>query len=65
MNRALRSFINWCRDEGLTLNLAKTIIVPFKRNSKIDKVKLSLGNTNIELSEEVKYLGVILDKRLE
>lgn len=35
----------------------KTIIVPFKRNTNLEKVQLSLGRTQIKHAYNVKYLG--------
>jgi hypothetical protein len=43
----------------------KTVIIPFTRRREMTGLKEPiLFNETIQLSSEVKYLGIILDKRL-
>ncbi|MEX7539333.1 hypothetical protein SGI37_20165, partial [Providencia rettgeri] len=63
--RALNIVEKWCRDHNLSVNPAKTVIVPFtKKTNLAGALQLSLKGESLNLSTSVKYLGVILDKRL-
>ena len=65
LSRALKIVDNWCEEAGLSINPGKVAIVPFTRRRSIGgMVPLKVQGTNIELSKQVKYLGVILDHRL-
>lgn len=64
MQLALNYTLQWCRQEGLNINPSKTTIVPFTRRRKFTITSLRLYNTQIELSTQAKYLGVILDQKL-
>lgn len=64
INGALRIITEWCRVGCLTVNPDKTTIVHFTRNLKLKLISICLGKTAKEFSDEVKYLGDILDKRL-
>jgi hypothetical protein len=47
------------------INLNKTVIIPFTRKRELNGLKEpSLFNRRIQLSSEVKYLGITLDKGL-
>jgi hypothetical protein len=49
----------------LSINPNKTVIIPFTRKRDIRGLKEPiLFNNTIQLSSEVKYLGLILDKGL-
>ena len=64
MQIALNYTLNWCIKEGLNINPSKTTIVPFTRKRKYTISNLKLGETILQLSTEVKYLGIILDQKL-
>ena len=64
MQVALNLVLGWCRDIGLSINPAKADIVAFTRRYKVALGPLFIDGTLVELSKEVKYLGVVLDKRL-
>ena len=65
MNLALKLVQNWCERVELRVNPAKTIVVPFTRKTKLEDLRPpTLSGQVIRFSDEVKYLGVILDKRL-
>lgn len=65
MQKALSAIHNWCKDNELRINADKTVIVPFTRKKRLDKlVQPSLNARTISFSSEVKYLGVIIDQRL-
>jgi hypothetical protein len=49
----------------LSINPNKTVIIPFTRKRDIRRLKEPILFTNtIQLSSEVKYLGLMLDKGL-
>lgn len=55
----------WCMREGLSVNPHKTSVVPFTKRVKLDGLRpIVMDGVTINLSSEVKYLGVTLDKRL-
>jgi hypothetical protein len=64
LQNALQYINNWCRGHNLCVNPTKTIIVPFTRRRKTEFHTLYIEGVEVKLSNEVKYLGVILDKRL-
>ena len=56
---------NWCRGRQLGINPRKTTVVLFTKRTKLRGVPaLRLGGEDVPLSDEVKYLGVTLDRRL-
>lgn len=64
MQSALNFTLAWCDSQGLSINPTKTTVIPFTKRKKFDVNSLHLGNTKLELSTEVKYLGVTLDSKL-
>jgi hypothetical protein len=48
----------------LSINPNKTVIVPFTRKRKINLREPILFNKTIQFSDNVKYLGLLLDKGL-
>lgn len=61
---ALDYTVNWSKGKGLNINPSKTIIVPFTRRLKLNFHPIKINGTKIDLSIQVKYLGITLDKRL-
>ena len=60
-----RSFVNWCDDNFLVLNVDKTkeIIIDF-RKKKTKPVEISLNNKIVERVHYFKYLGLVIDDEL-
>jgi hypothetical protein len=55
----------WCEKTNLSINPNKTVIIPFTRKRELKGLKEpSLFNKRVQLSSEVKYLGITLDKGL-
>jgi len=53
----------WCKEVGLSLNPSR--IVPFPNRYKLQRIKaITLSESRIEASNEVKYLGITLDSKL-
>jgi ribonuclease HI len=54
----------WTEEKGLSLNAKKTEAIMFTRRRKWSKRPLVFRGAQIPLRDQVKYLGVILDKNL-
>ena len=64
MQSAFNYTLSWCDREGLNINPSKTVIIPFTRRRIVIEGNLYLNGTLLKNSHQVKYLGVILDKKL-
>ena len=65
MQNALDITSNWCQRNSLNLNSDKTILIAFTHKRRLGNCTLSsLGKETLELHNEVKYLRVIIDKKL-
>ena len=62
--RTITTIENWCSTKGLSVSTLKTKIVMFTWNRKWTLRPIKVGNTPIELSPTVKFLGVTLDSKL-
>ena len=63
--RALKISETWCKENKLSINPGKTTVMPISHRYKISGLKtLRLFNVDLEFSKQAKYLGVILDTRL-
>jgi hypothetical protein len=57
---------NWCREIGLSVNADKTKMVLFTNNRKIGGFyNPRLFGTELRMTDQVKCLGVIVDKKLD
>ena len=65
-NNELNKVIHWMRVNKLTGNPVKTqaLIISPKCNDNTADIKLFLNSTRINLSTNIKYLGIIIDKHL-
>jgi hypothetical protein len=65
MQKALFIVQTWCREVGLPVNADKISMVFFTNNRKLVGFKKSiLFGTELQFKNQVKYLGVILDEKL-
>ncbi|XP_036320510.1 uncharacterized protein LOC118735019 [Rhagoletis pomonella] len=65
MQDRLRLIERWTKEKGLGVNPEKTDLVLFTRKYKIPSLQLpAIGNKILKLGESAKYLGVVLDKKL-
>lgn len=62
--RVITTLFDWFRDNELSLNLTKTCFSLFSTKIKPSEVVLSSGVVNIPNVQFAKYLGVILDEKL-
>jgi hypothetical protein len=66
MQGALNCVENWCREIGLSVNADKTTMVLFTNNREIGGFyNPRLFGTELRMTDQVKYLGVILIKKLD
>lgn len=66
MQDALLLVENWCNEHGLSVNPNKTEMILFTRKLKVELPEIlpKLYGTELKLTRQVKYLGVILDSKL-
>ena len=57
----------WMNENRLKMNNDKTEFILFGSKPQLDKCKtktLNVNNTEIKLADKIKYLGVLLDQKL-
>jgi hypothetical protein len=65
MQRALDIGEGWCLKEKLQVNPSKTALIPFTDKNNLEGLILpTFFNERLKIAGEVKYLGVIMDRRL-
>ncbi len=65
VQRGLNLAKGWCDTVGLNINPLKTTVIPFTKRRSLPGLRiLSLGGRELEVSREVKYLGLTLDSTL-
>jgi hypothetical protein len=65
MQRALDIVVKWAVKDGLNISPHKTTVVPItKRRKTQDLGTLTVHGKELKVLGEVKYLGVILDSKL-
>ena len=67
LNKDLKSLSQWLKANKVGLNISKTKLIIFHRNTaSIDHtLKLKLDGNRLSSSKLVKYLGVLLDEHLQ
>ena len=63
-NEELIKIDAWIKTNKLALNVTKSTFIVFSKIKHRRSIKLKIGSNFLEESEEVKYLGVLLDKNL-
>jgi hypothetical protein len=65
LQRALHTIQQWCERTKLFINPNKTVVIPFTRRRDLKVLKEpALFGEKIQISSELKYLGITLDKGL-
>ncbi|XP_052744146.1 uncharacterized protein LOC128199286 [Bicyclus anynana] len=64
MCKGIKNTLAWCREKGLNLNPFKTKLVLFTRRRKAHLIPITIEGVKLEITKEIKYLGVILDHTL-
>ena len=65
MEQDLINIKDWFLANKLTLNLKKSCLVLFKKNSKIQPIPIQFQNIEIPQNNRVKFLGIWLDENLD
>lgn len=61
----LNFVMKWCQDKGLTVNPSKTDVLIVTNRKKLGRFPdVKIEGRALEIKDSVKYLGVIIDKRL-
>jgi ribonuclease HI len=58
------AMFNWLNENGLNLSPTKSQIVIFSRKHKVPDVSVQLNGSMIPVNESVKFLGVILHRKM-
>lgn len=66
INRDLEIITKWLQVKKLKLNISKTKFIVLSNRNTIEKrsVSIKIENLNLQQVDEIKYLGVIIDNRL-
>jgi len=64
MNRCLGKVATWGHKNGLLFNPAKTVATLFSKGRTRYNINLKMDNTRLELSDQMKYLGITLTRTL-
>ncbi len=69
LNKCLNELKTWCSRNGLKINISKTKYMVFYksndyRSAKESKGSIKLDGEDIELVDNFKYLGIVLDSNL-
>ena len=63
----VNSFVQWCKQNHLLLNIAKTkeILMDFRKKGAPPLSPVTIGGEDVEVVQSYKYLGVQLDNKLD
>ena len=64
MQMALDILTDWTDTWCVSINREKSTATLFTLSSKVQPLKLTLGNTQLKCEDQQTYLGVTFDKRL-
>jgi len=64
MQTAVNQISQWAENHGYRFSNKKTKCIMFKQRGRVEAPNLTLYNEGITVSEEVNYLGITFDRRL-
>ena len=64
LNKRLSDINIWAKNLNLEFSPQKCNIIMFTRKRNVDKPDIMLNKNKLEYVDRVKYLGVIMDRRL-
>ena len=64
VNKELEKINDWLKINQLSLNVSKSNFLLFSGNKRIEKFQLFISGIKLEETTEAKYLGVIIDNKL-
>ena len=65
INLDLDYLADWFCANKLSLNISKTNYVLFSRDNKVTHMDITIGNNKIERKQYVKFLGIMVDEKLD
>ena len=64
LNAELKKVSNWLAANKLSLNVGKSNLLLYSSSKNTDCIKVSINNENVEETNVAKYLGVLIDNKL-
>ncbi|GFQ87741.1 putative RNA-directed DNA polymerase from transposon BS [Trichonephila clavata] len=64
VNTALDALLAWSNNNEMTVNTSKTVFQVFTLSTKPKAIQLFYGDCQLQRTQEVTYLGIVLDSRL-
>ena len=62
VNKFMNLVNNWCKEAELHLNVNKTEMINLGKRK--DVIWIKINNVDVEFKKHLKYLGVIIDDKL-
>ena len=54
----------WMKTKGMRFSIEKTLAIKFEKRKKGEEPQLTLHGSRVQVRENTRYLGLIIDKRL-
>ena len=61
---AINNLEQWTKTKGMRFSIEKTTAIKFEKRKKGEEPQLTLHGSRIQVRESTRYLGLIIDKRL-
>ena len=61
---AINNLEQWTKTKGMRFSVEKTAAIKFENREKGEEPQLTLHGSRIQVRESTRYLGIIIDKRL-
>ena len=61
---AINNLEQWTKTKGMRFSIEKTVAIKFERRKKGEEPQLTLHGSRVQVRESTRYLGLIIDKRL-
>ena len=65
LNIEMEKLVKWMQVNRLSLNVKKTKAIFFSNNPTVNGVSVTIGGTEVEFVDKIKFLGVIIDSKLQ
>ena len=65
MQEDINNIVKWVYDNNMQLNTAKTKCLIVSHNESANNICLTIKNDKIEIVNTLKYLGIIIDRKLK
>ena len=61
---AINNLEQWTKTTGMRFSIEKTVAIKFEKRKKGEEPQLTLHGSRVQVRESTRYLGLIIDKRL-